>query len=72
MLFRNVGGGRFASGQPLNVPLVPYGGTLAVADWNSDGDPDLIMGATYGYFCWFERSFLERGYAKATRLKQRP
>jgi hypothetical protein len=39
-------------------------------DWNNDGDPDLIVGTAYGYFCWFERSFLERGYARAERVPQ--
>ena len=68
MLFRNQGKGRFATGKPLNVPLVPYGGYVAVADWNQDGDADLLVGSSYGYFCWFERSFLERGYAKAKRV----
>jgi hypothetical protein len=38
---------------------------VAVADWNQDGDQDLVVGTSYGYFCWFERSFLERGYARA-------
>ena len=69
MLFRNQGGGRFAPGQPVKVPLVPYGGTIAVVDWNGDGDADLIIGSSYGYFCWFERSFLDRGYARAKRLR---
>jgi hypothetical protein len=40
-------------------------------DWNNDGDPDFIVGMAYGYFCWFEWSFLERGYARAERLPGR-
>ncbi len=38
-----------------------------MTDWNGDGDDDLIVGTAYGYFCWFERSFLDRGYAVAER-----
>ena len=26
---------------------------------------DVIVGTAYGYFCWFERSFLDSGYAPA-------
>ena len=33
--------------------------------WNEDGDVDLMASTTYGYQCWFERSFLEHGYAPA-------
>jgi hypothetical protein len=43
----------------------PYGANVAVADWNEDGDDDLLAGTSYGYFCWFERSFLRHGYARA-------
>ena len=42
--------------------------SVTVVDWNNDGDADLVVGTAYGYFCWFERSFLERGYAKAERV----
>ena len=49
------------------MPAVPYGPFAAVADWNDDGDPDLVVGTAYGYFCWFERSFLEGGYVVARR-----
>jgi hypothetical protein len=67
VLYRNLGGGRFAAATPLHFPPVPYGPHVAVTDWNRDGDADLIVGTDYGYFCWFERSFLEHGYARAQR-----
>jgi hypothetical protein len=72
VVWRNIGEGRFASTEPLSVPPVPYSPMVAVVDWNRDGDQDLIVGTAYGYFCWFERSFLERGYARATIVRQGP
>ena len=66
--WRNLGEGKFASAVPIKMPVVPYGAQIAVVDWNQDGDADLVVGTDYGYFCWFERSFLERGYARAKRV----
>jgi hypothetical protein len=66
---RNLGHGRFAPGVPLSVPAVPYSPLASVVDWNDDGDEDLVVGTAYGYTCWFERSFLERGYAVAVFLR---
>lgn len=66
VLYRNLGD-RFAAASPIEVPTVPYSPSAVVADWNQDGDSDLVVGTAYGYFCWFDRSFLDRGYAKAKR-----
>jgi hypothetical protein len=53
----------------MKIPAVPYSPFISVIDWNQDGDQDLIVGTAYGYFCWFERSFLENKYAEARRVK---
>jgi hypothetical protein len=47
---------------------LPYDSVVAVVDWNEDGDLDMMARASYGYLCWFERSFLEHGYAPAQVL----
>lgn len=67
VFWRNLGEGKFADQEPLSIPAVPYSPMVAVVDWNKDGDQDLIVGTGYGYFCWFERSFLDRGYTRAVR-----
>jgi hypothetical protein len=69
VLWRNQGAGRFGEAEPLKFPPVPYSPMVAVVDWNQDGDQDLIVGTAYGFFCWFERSFLDRGYAQAVQAK---
>lgn len=56
-----------SSSEPPGVYL-PYDASARGVDWNEDGDLDLIANATYGYLCWFDRSFLEHGYAPASLI----
>lgn len=56
-------GPRFLPSKPLDLPYLPYETSVMAVDWNQDGDLDLLARASYGYTCWFERSFLEHGYA---------
>ena len=51
-------------GQDSRVYL-PYEAVVNAVDWNEDGDVDLLARASYGYLCWYERSFLDHGYAPA-------
>lgn len=44
---------------------LPYNTFLNSVDWNGDGDVDLLAMASYGYLCWYERSFLKHGFAPA-------
>ncbi len=48
--------------------FLPYESVVSAVDWNEDGDSDLMALTSYGYLCWFERSFLEHGYAPAKQL----
>ena len=50
---------------------LPYASVVNSVDWNEDGDVDLMATASYGYQCWYERSFLEHGYAPASRISIR-
>jgi hypothetical protein len=38
---------------------------IVAADYNGDGDTDLIVQTAYGYTCFYERSFIRSGYAEA-------
>jgi hypothetical protein len=81
-LFRNVGAGKgiggsvFGSPELVEMPVIPViGGTGQVAflDANRDGDRDLILSSDHGYDCFFEDTFLRRGYipGKLIRLEVR-
>lgn len=65
----------FAEAKPIELAGAPYGAgaPLVITDYNNDGDPDLILHTAYGYTCWFERSFIERGYVggKVLRMDRR-
>ena len=56
----------FAPGQPIPLPQAPYGAgaPIVAADYNGDGDTDLIVHTAYGYTCFYERSFIRSGYAQ--------
>jgi hypothetical protein len=47
---------------------LPYDLVAKAVDWNGDGDLDIMANASYGYLCWYERSFLHHGYAPAAML----
>jgi hypothetical protein len=49
--------------------FLPYESVVSAVDWNEDGDVDLMALTSYGYLCWFERSFLEHGYALSQLIK---
>jgi hypothetical protein len=48
-----------------SAAYLPYEAVVTAVDWNEDGDMDLLARASYGYLCWYERSFLEHRYAPA-------
>jgi hypothetical protein len=49
--------------------FLPYESVVSAVEWNEDGDTDLMALTSYGYLCWFERSFLEHGYAPSQLIK---
>ena len=82
-LYRNVGAGHGIAGTPfgppqkLDLPPVPVIGSVTrvfLLDVNRDGDRDLILSSDHGYDCFFEDSFLRRGYApgRLVRFEKRP
>lgn len=48
-----------------NLPHVFWGPDFIGADWNNDGDDDLIIQSEFLYIFWAERSFLKHGYRDA-------
>ena len=70
-------GARFSPSKPIvesdqkSGLYLPYASVMNSVDWNEDGDVDLMAVATYGYQCWFERSFLKHGYAPASIINLR-
>lgn len=60
------GGAVFGQGIDLQLPLIEQPRVL-IADINGDGDDDMYLPSTQGS-CFIERSFLEGGYAAATRI----
>lgn len=52
----------------INVPGCYGDPFISVADWNRDGDDDLII-SQYGYTRLVDQSFIERGYIPATVVK---
>jgi hypothetical protein len=65
----------FAPGVRIPLPQAPYGAgaPIVAADYNGDGDTDLIVHTAYGYTCFYERSFIRSGYARGevVRIEQR-
>jgi hypothetical protein len=66
-------GATFQPPQPIKLPPAPdgAGAPLVVTDYNGDGDLDIILHTAYWYTCFYERSFIDNGYAcgEATRLE---
>ena len=61
-------GATFDDPQPIKLPtaLDGAGTPLVVTDYNGDGDLDIILHTAYAYTCFYERSFIDNGYAKGT------
>jgi hypothetical protein len=56
-------GAPFAEGFDPQLPPI-FQPRVVMADINGDGDDDLFLPSTQGA-CFIERSFMERGYARA-------
>ncbi|HVU88546.1 MAG TPA: VCBS repeat-containing protein [Pirellulales bacterium] len=59
-------GATFDEPAPIKLPPAPdgAGAPLVVTDFNGDGDLDIILHTAYAYTCFYERSFIDRGYAR--------
>jgi len=57
----------FEPAQRLSLPAAPYGAgePVIVADYNADGDADIILYTPYRYMCFYEHSFVQSGYMSA-------
>lgn len=54
-----------SAGMPISgLPYLFWGPKLRAADWNGDGDMDLLVQSEFFSF-WMERSFLDHGYRMA-------
>ena len=63
-------GSPFAPAERIVLPQAPYGAgpPVVVADFNADGDPDILLWTAYGYCCYYEHSFVRSGYAKGVAV----
>jgi hypothetical protein len=73
---RRGGSPPFDAAKPIRLPAAPYGAgqPVVAVDYNGDGDQDIILYTPYGYMCFYEHSFIERGYARGTvvSIEKRP
>jgi len=71
--YRNLGPGvnpQFDKGRRLNLPpTVPYSPRIVIADWDGDGDDDLLIMSSFPSFCWLDGSYIAHGYIPANLLK---
>jgi hypothetical protein len=60
-----IGKPKVSAGAPISgLPYLFWGPKLRAADWNGDGDKDLLVQSEFLSF-WLERSFLDHGYQTA-------
>jgi len=67
----------FHEPQPFERPAIPVRGVVTnvhPVDLNRDGDDDLVVSNSYLFTCFFERSFLNHGYATGhiVAIEKRP
>ena len=68
---RGRSGSPFSEAKRIILPKAPYGAGAPVvaADFNGDGDTDILLYTAYGYCCFYEHSFIESGYARGVVVK---